>query len=248
MLIQELQKLGLSDKEAKVYLASLELGPAPIATIAKQASVNRPTTYVIIESLMKKGLLSSFDKGKKTFFSAESPERLLSLLRLKEKETQEQAREFETILPDLKKLYSLAGGTPKVRFFEGKKGIQAIQEDILNTKTNNIKEFVNMDEAEKVFPREPKDYRKKVQMHIKNIQVIYTSKNGAHLPNEEGSVKRRFVPFTKFPFSCDIGIYDNKIALISYTDKIMGVIVENPEIAETLKQFFNLAWDAAKNY
>jgi len=55
MLIQELQKLGLSDKESKVYLASLELGPAPIAAIAKQASVNRPTTYVIIESLIKKG-------------------------------------------------------------------------------------------------------------------------------------------------------------------------------------------------
>ena len=249
MLIQELQKLGLSDKESKVYLASLELGPAPIAAIAKQASVNRPTTYVIIESLIKKGLMSSFDKGKKTFFSAESPERLLSLLRLKEKETQEQAREFETILPDLKKLYSLAGGAPKVRFFEGKKGIQTIQEDILQSKATTTNEFTSIDEAYKIFPPTLSDHRHKLQKTIKHSRIIYTSKKGPFLAKskEQTFVDFRFVPFDKYPFSCDIIIYANKLAIIAYKD-LMGVVIESNEINKTFNLLFELSWTGAEKY
>ena len=57
-LIQELGHLGLSEKEAAVYLASLELGPAPVQDISHKAKVNRATTYVMIESLMGRGLIS----------------------------------------------------------------------------------------------------------------------------------------------------------------------------------------------
>jgi len=248
ILIQDLQKLGLSDKEAKVYLASLELGPAPIAAIAKQASVNRPTTYVIIESLIKKGLMSSFDKGKKTFFSAESPERLLSLLRLKEKETQEQAREFETILPDLKKLYSLAGGAPKVRFFEGKKGIQAIQEDIIASKPEEIDEFTSLDDAYAIFPPTSTDHRHKMQNEIKQARAIYTSKKGPILENiqDQASNQKKFVPPDKYPFSCDVILYSNKVAIIAYKN-LIGVLIEDQEIAQMFNLIFELSWVGATN-
>ena len=238
----------MSDKEAKVYLASLELGPAPIAAIAKQASVNRPTTYVIIESLIKKGLMSSFDKGKKTFFSAESPERLLSLLRLKEKETQEQAREFETILPDLKKLYSLAGGAPKVRFFEGKKGIQTIQEDIIASKPKKVDEFTSLDDAYKIFPPTPTDHRHKIQKAIQRARTIYTSKKGPVLDNnkDQTSNQKKFVPQDKYPFSCDVILYANKVAVIAYKN-LIGILIEDPEIARMFTFIFELSWAGASN-
>ena len=55
----KLKELGLAEKEAKVFLASLELGSSAVQEIAKKAEINRATTYVIIEKLMKKGLMSS---------------------------------------------------------------------------------------------------------------------------------------------------------------------------------------------
>lgn len=70
MLEQQLKQLGFADKEAKVYLASLKLGSNTIQEIARSAGVNRATTYVIIEKLIKKGLMSSIKKGKKTFFKS----------------------------------------------------------------------------------------------------------------------------------------------------------------------------------
>lgn len=76
----ELQKLGLSEKEARVYLAGLALGATPVQRIAERADVNRATTYVIIESLKKRGLFSSGKNGKKSLFSANHPHSLIAFI------------------------------------------------------------------------------------------------------------------------------------------------------------------------
>ena len=55
-----LKELGFSEKESEVYLAMLELGPAAVQDIAKKAGVNRSTTYVMIESLKRRGLISTY--------------------------------------------------------------------------------------------------------------------------------------------------------------------------------------------
>ena len=49
--------------------------------LAKHAKVNRSTTYVQLESLMKVGLMSTHEEGKKTMFAPESPELLKRLRR-----------------------------------------------------------------------------------------------------------------------------------------------------------------------
>lgn len=127
-MLSQLKNLGLSDKEAKVYLASLELEPSGVQTIAHKAGVNRATAYNNIRGLIKKGLISSFVRNKKKFFSAESPERLLSFVRVQEKEIKEKEREFKTILAELKDIEKLAKEKSRVRFFEGKEGIESIRQ------------------------------------------------------------------------------------------------------------------------
>lgn len=42
-LENKLKELGLADKEARVYLASLELGSDTVQNIAKKSGVNRAT-------------------------------------------------------------------------------------------------------------------------------------------------------------------------------------------------------------
>ena len=105
MLDKELQKLGLSDKEAKVYLSSLELGPSPVQVIAQKAGVNRATTYVMIESLIGRGLMSSFEKGKKRFFTAESPDQLMTLLKKEEAEVGTKIKQLGDMIPELKMIF-----------------------------------------------------------------------------------------------------------------------------------------------
>jgi len=252
MLIQELKNLGLSEKEAKVYLASLELGPASVQEIAQKAGIVRTTTYNMIESLRQKGLMSRFTRGKRPYFTPEAPDRLLSLLELQKKEIEEKEKRFKQFLSDLRTIYKLAGERPKVRFFEGKEGLKAIQEDILKTKTKTIDEFIALDEAYKVFPPGPKDHRQKIAQKIKKERIrnriIYTSQKGPILPKKDAIAERRFLPPEKFPFSAEIVIYAQKINLVSYIGKLVGVIVEEKSLAEAMRKLFDLAWQGAKKY
>jgi sugar-specific transcriptional regulator TrmB len=255
MLEKELQKLGLSDKEAKVYLASMELGPTPVQNIASKAGVNRATTYVMIESLIGRGLMSSFEKGKKRFFTAESPDQLLSLLHKEEMEAKEKTRQFENILPELKTLFAAAEEKPRVKFFEGVEGLKTIQEDVLKSKYDSEEEVVALDEFDKIFPRqEPQGHRSKMAEKIKKekirVRAIYTSDKGKVLSAKEDGEQRerRYVPPEKFPFATDIVIYGNKVALGVCRGKIIGVIIESKEISEALRAIFNLAWEGAEKY
>ncbi|MBU4431940.1 hypothetical protein KKD60_01575, partial [Patescibacteria group bacterium] len=136
---KELKNLGLAEKEAKVYLATLELGQSTVQKISEKAKVNRATTYVVIESLIQKGLMSSAYENKKQYFYAESPEKLNLLFREQAMEIQKKQEYLDRILPNLKALKSRDKEGPTVRYFEGKEGMRAIAEEIFDFKNGDEK-------------------------------------------------------------------------------------------------------------
>lgn len=246
LLSQELIKLGLSDKEAKVYLASLELGYDTVLNISKKAGINRPTAYFILESLQKKGIVTTFEKDKKTYFASESPDKLVALLNKQKEDLNQKQKEFENILPEFKALYNLPTEKPTVRFFEGRQGLLSIREDFLKTTDKKIESIYCYDDIQKVFTAEEnKDFTaRRTAKGIKTF-AIYTSINGpVKRPSAPG--ERRFLPFNKFPITSDIAIYNDKVAITCLKGKLSGVIIENKEMAHTMRTLFYLAWETAK--
>ena len=245
-----LEDLGLSEKEAKVYLASLELGESAPAEIAKHAGINRATTYVIAEKLVKDGLMSQLEKDKKTYFMAENPEQLLRLLRKQEQNIKNKEQEFQKYLPELKTIFDTAGERPKVRFFEGKEGLRAIQEDFLSSKDKNIEEVYSSDDVRNVFSDDDlqkiRQMRKDKRICSRAINIRKTNKRPQIFLPELSEM--RMVPYDKFPIHSDILLYDNKVAMVSLKGKLVGVIIENKTIIDTLRSVFNLAWEAAEKY
>jgi sugar-specific transcriptional regulator TrmB len=250
ILSKDLVKIGLTSKEARIYLAALELGYASVMEIAKKAEVNRPTAYVILESLIKKGLISTFEKGKKRYFTAEAPDKLLELLRKEKIGLRQREEELKKLVPELKVLYDLAGEKPRVRFFEGKEGLRSIREDMLKSKIGKLDEIIPLDDVYKVLPPSPTDHRAEMARKLKNVpaRVVYTSGQGRILKPKEKLKERHFVPKDKFPFSSEINIYDNKVAVASCRGKIIGVIIESKEMADTMRYLFDLAWEGSNKY
>ncbi len=72
-LIKQLQEFDLSDSEARLYLACLELGPESVQNIAKLSKLNRVTAYGVIDSLIKKGFLHEVMEKNKRKIAAYSP-------------------------------------------------------------------------------------------------------------------------------------------------------------------------------
>ncbi len=131
----ELRKLGLTEKEVKIYLAGLELGPGSVQKIAQNTKITRPTVYEIIKKLEEKGLFAETKQKAKRFFSAQSPERILSILRTQKREIEEKEREFIRIIASLEEKYSKQEG---IKTYKGKEGLKALEEIVSFSPTSSI--------------------------------------------------------------------------------------------------------------
>ncbi|MCD6149397.1 hypothetical protein J7J13_01250 [bacterium] len=247
MLEKELQEIGLNEKEAKVYLASLELGQSTVQKISQKAGVNRATAYFIIESLARKGLVSSFHQNKKQFFIAADPNRLSELLEQQKENIKKNEKKLKELLPQLQSMDAKQKNRPVVKYYEGKEGLISIQEEFLKSRKGIASMAYSVDAVNRVFTNNEMSRfrRKRLNKDIKN-KVIYTYKKG--ILESDKTSKRKKVPFSKFPITCDIAIYDNKIRLASLGKRLTGIIIEDKELADSMKAIFNLAWEAAEKY
>jgi sugar-specific transcriptional regulator TrmB len=247
-MIRELQKLGLSDKEGAVYLASLELGPSPVQIISRKAEVNRATTYVMIEALMQKGLMSTFEKGKKSMYTAEKPERLHRIVHSERAAVEEKESVIKRLLPDLEAISDAAGERPKVSFYEGEEGLEAMRETIFETKTESMEDFISFDDLRHLLPSEhwKKHNIKIAQRKIKG-RTIYSSEK---LETPADSIKHlweyRRIPKKEFPMHGELTVYGNRVAMIALRGKLAGVIIESKEMAIMVRSMFDLAWMQAE--
>lgn len=241
-ILHELKKIGLSDKEAKVYVALLELGKASVQDIAKKAEVNRATTYLMIESLQARGLAYKAQVGKRTHFAANSPEKLTHVLDAKRKKLEDEAEEIKDLLPELKALYADSPEKPKIRFYEGKEGIKEILNDTLESGVKEILEIYTSDYVRTVLKDEEKGaiMRRRVEKGIR-VRAIYTRSDGPHAEPPPLS-ELRYVSGDRFPILSDIIVYGDRIALFAFQGKQIGIIIENPALAKTFETIFELAW------
>lgn len=249
MHMQNTQKIlidiGLTEKEAAVYLTLLELGPSTVLEISKKAKVNRPTTYLEIESLKQKGLVSTQKKGAKQFFIAESPQQLKTNLDITKKDIEFKQTELKDILPDLTTLFQLAGDQPDVRYFEGKEGLLVMQQEFLKNKRKEIYGIFSHDALLGVFPNHKSDY---TQTRIKKkitTKIIYTSSQGPILNKNMKAMLReaKFVPQEKFDFASDITIFDDSVAVSSLSGTVSGTLIKHPQVAKSFRGLFNLLWN-----
>ncbi len=247
-MLTELKNLGLPDKEARVYLAMLELGPATMLDIAAKAGVNRPSAYVQIEALKEKGLASTQTRGVKRLFIAESPTQLEHLLAPEKKELEQKQDGLKNILKDLVALFALGEEKPVVRYFEGKEGLKTVQREVLKTKDKEMYEIFSVDDLERVFAEEERrEQHERFKAKKMKYKAIYTRGTGT-IQNVNLNDELRQVPEGTFPFSVDTIILSELVAFASLRGKLSGAIVEHREIAKTMKALFDLAWLGAEQY
>jgi len=246
-----LEKFGFASKETKVYLATLELGATSVQKIARKAGVNRVTTYVILNSLSKKGLISTFEKGKKRFFAAENPEQLKQILRKQDDEIQKRKEDLAKVLPELKAIYNLSDAKTKIRFYEGTEGFKALQQDALRlTPTKGeIYSITPLDRYLESFPKQ-ESVRDRIKKKI-HAYIIYTHSHGP-VPdslNRKENRETRIVPQKKFNFESSIEITpDQVVRIYNFKPTFSGVVIHDKQIANTMKAFFDLAWEKADEY
>src|SRR5690606_26767977 len=199
----------------KVYLASLELGKSTAQKIAEKAKVNRATTYVILESLIEKGVVNIVEEDTKRMFVASGPYALKNVIRKQYEDVRQKKGKLEKLFPKLKKVNNIMPNRPVVRFYEGKEAIQSVREQVLEVKNKTIYAIYSEDEVNNVFTKEDRQryLERRKEKGIVSQSIYNPSSDGALKAPKENNAERRAVAKEKFSFPCDLTIFDDHLSI-----------------------------------
>jgi len=244
----QLVELGLNEKQIRVYLALLELGPATATEISRMANIDRTTCYSILDSLVAYGLINHAGKTKVLKYVAENPDSLVVYVENMIKKNQERLKKVYDLLPELFSIYN-EKEKPKVKYYDGVEKMKEAFEDTLTTQGEIWAYAVGGEAIKSVGEKYVSNYiKKRVERNI-NIKVI--------APSDEGSVEiiskdreqlreSLIIPKEEYYFAVEIDIYDDKVLMVSWKENF-AVLIESKEIADTHRNAFRIGWIGARS-
>ncbi|OGG56491.1 hypothetical protein A3D71_02365 [Candidatus Kaiserbacteria bacterium RIFCSPHIGHO2_02_FULL_55_20] len=243
-----LAQLGFKETEAQIYLLCLQNKQGFfVFEIAKQTGIKRSTVNLVLERLSQKGVLTHHIDGARKRFIAESPETLLF--------------RFEDSLNDMRALIPLLHAVSgqdkktKIRFFEGKRGIETIHHDILltlRTAKGPKREDLAIASGENVFELQPEHQKQFIDKRVKARIPIRWIAPESPLTRKIDTLssaeyrKMKFFDPKKYKFNIELDVYGDSVALMILGNEPAGVIVENETLAESFRGLFNLLWNSLR--
>lgn len=243
-----LEKIGLSPNEIKVYLALIKLGTSCVTDIAKTSGVHRVNTYDSLERLMEKGLISVVVKINKKFYEAADPDRIRNILA----EKQKVIEETQKLISDLKIDYQMASKRQEVHHFKGKEGLKSIFEDITNTlkRGDEWLAYGSTGKGAIILPYYLDNWEKRRANAGIKLRILFDDTDQGRIRSQQLSA----IKLTKVGFlpkglisPADIYIYSNKISINLWSEDLpLSILVENKEIADSFRSFFDWFWKLSK--
>jgi len=250
-----LKDLGLSENEAKVFLAAVKAGLAPISRVAHEARIARTYVYELAEELKAKGLLAEVEVGKIKKIQALDYGGLLSYV-------ERRQRDMQLLETDLKKaegeFLALRSSLPqktKVRFFEGVEGIKSINAEIKKDleKLQTPYQFYvvfSVDRMEAVLPGWTENNSHiYFEPFMKKFSIISDTpllQKFLEKSKEQKNMYNKIWPKELLEFPTDTLCWQNKIAYLDMKDHPSGIIIENTAIVQTFVMWFKQMWGSLK--
>ncbi len=241
-----LMEFGLANKEIVVYLAMLELGPKSVQDIARKAGINRSTTYVMIESLKRRGLVSTFEQKKKTMFVAETPQRLRRMMDEEVVKTRTKRERLDQALPRLLAIFHAIEDKPIVRYVEGEEALMRARQEMVHSR-EPIWELSAVDEPTVEIAQMGSEARIELSKKVSRSRSLLAIKPGMTPPYfERRGFDVREISYNAYPFSGALVIVGKKVFVFTTKSSGVGVIVESGEIAAIARNLFDAAWKSGK--
>jgi sugar-specific transcriptional regulator TrmB len=242
-ITEALQIIGLSEKESAVYTALLQLGRASAYSIAIKSGLKKPTTYVVLDELIKKGLATRVPREKKQQYMARPPEEAFAV-------AQEKLDLAKRKLPEL--LAITKGQDTKVNtiYFEGANGIKQLMEYRL--KEMKGKEMVGFWATDKNVDPELREYFKNdwgpmvSKLGITMRGIVPNDPKLAEYRDADATYGRtmKVVPFDSYSSEVAIDTLGDLVRIQDYKN-LQGIAIENADVAKTVREIFEMVWSKA---
>lgn len=241
---QKLQEIGFSEKEAAVYVALLQAGRSGVNKVATQAQVNRATTYSVLKSLIEKGLVTESQVIDDKQYRAESPEVLLSILSMQQRDLNQRLQSTRQVVDRLQAFHNLQPKKPKIRYIESLDGLRLIQAEYQKME-HEILQLVGYDTFVQLYGdqvgSEHEDSLIDQQRKIRAILVT-----DQEIKYEAPSIEIARVSPDLFEVRGEMTVCGDRLALFAYAENLIAIEIQSAVIAATARASLELAWREAQ--
>ena len=239
MDVEALEGVGLTNAEIKIYIALLELGSSTAGPVIEKSGLQSSVVFSSLSKLLEKGLVSSVKEGKRSHYHASNPKHITEFI-------DEKKQRFEQLLPALLAKQSLAKQRPEATLFRNVRGIKELLLELLDAggkehhTLGSARESLMLGEAWWV------NYHKK--RSAKGIEAKLIFNESLREWKAEMKYSKSKVRYTRQGFEpmTETIIRNDKVGIIIWSQKPIGVLIHNKTVAESYDKFFELIWKIAR--
>jgi HTH-type transcriptional regulator, sugar sensing transcriptional regulator len=244
-----LTSIGLNSTQARAYLALVRHGALTPPELAKKTGETRTNAYTVLDKLVELGLAKKDGSKKKLIYRVENPVALEKLVKKHRNEALQREKLVKDSMPALLNFFYTYSEQPGVRFYQGKDGIEEIYNDTLRTGKDIylLRSPVDVDLMTFDYLRSYKVKRAKYGITTHTLSPDVPNATRDPEDDKVNKINRTWLPKETYTAPVEIDIYGDKVAMISFGEEAMGMIIESPQIAEAMRQIFSLATKGATN-
>ncbi len=239
-IAQALTGAGLSAKAAGIYLSLLGKRKMTISDIAHESGTKRATCYEHIDALLAQDFVVRVPVGKRMFYAAVGPMKILDTFK-------KRVASLEEKLPHMLEIHDQAVQKPKISFYEGKRELRRIYDDLFKTVGEVHSIFPPAVFFENFTEADYDDFDKSIGDHAIKSKDLFVAdrfyKKIKEIRDRNGSeikVDKKLPDW--FKSNVDVLIYSEKVALISLRD-LSAIVIENKDIADLFRNLHKGMWN-----
>lgn len=238
-----LKKAGLTESQAKGYLALIEHGALSPTELATHTEESRTNAYAIINKLVSYGLALQ-QEGSKNLYAAAHPVAIEALAERRRKAIVQHERLVKEGLPALIDLFYAHSETPGTRTVQGPDGIREIYKEMLQTRKDIylLRTTADASVVGSDYLREHRDTRARLGIHTYAItpRTKTALKNSTNGTDTRLLFHRTFLPDGAYTSPVEIDVFGDTVALIAYGSTQIGTLITSPPIALAMRQVLSL--------
>lgn len=249
---KELERIGLSEKEAFVYEYLLREGKTKVSDLIMNTPYKRGDLYNILYSLVEKTLIEQITDAKVVRFQAQDPYKLKDQIDKQRASVEENNAALKAVLPQMLSVFHLTQEKPSVRVYEGVEGLLKVYDELNDSREKELLLFRSVNDSDSAELQKLIENQIKKQIRLKIVTRALT-------PLEEGTretflrydqanmVERRILQKNELALPAQFLIWGNTLAIISLKKQIISTVIENKDIAMSMRTLFEYIWNKSKS-
>ncbi len=244
---QKLQNIGLTEREARVYLFLSEYKEAKTGVICSNLNIRSSHIYTILDKLLRKGLISYKIINNIKIFHPVDPKSLYALFKEKERKLKQEEKEVKEFITSMKKIETKDIRQNDFKYFEGANGIKSMFTEFSESWQMDSKMYIfsapiTYEDWTAFFMESFRPPRIKKNIHL---SILLTGERKQ--PTEERKVtKLRDVRYINTEIESEFGVCGDYVYFLSSGDKPYALLIKDKNLASTQVKIFKLIWKTAK--